>query len=45
MRLSKRRIRDKCSRKAELMKIAKYAKPVFESYFKKADESFSKGAL
>ena len=45
MRLSKRRIRGKCSRKAELMKIEKLLKPVFETYFKKADESFSKGAL
>ena len=44
-RLSKRRIRGKCSRKAELMKIEKVLKPVFETYFKKADESFSKGAL
>ena len=45
MRLSKRRIRGKCSRKAELMKIEKVLKPVFETYFKKADESYSKGAL
>ena len=44
-RLSKRRIRGKCSRKAELMKIEKLLKPVIETYFKKADESFSKGAL
>ena len=44
-RLSKRRIRGKCQRKAELMKIEKVLKPVFETYFKKKDESFSNGAL
>ena len=37
-RLSKRRIRGKCSRKAELMKIEKLFKPVIETYFKKEDE-------
>jgi len=44
-RLSKRRIRGKCSRKAELMKIKKLFKPVIEEFFKKKDESFSNGAL
>jgi len=37
-RLSKRRIRGKCSRKAELNKLAKTFKPVFENYFKKKSE-------
>jgi len=37
-RLSQRRKRGKCSRKAELMKIEKLFKPVIETYFKKADE-------
>ena len=45
MRLSKRKMRGKCSRKAELMKLEKIFKPVIETYFKKSDESFSKGAL
>ena len=44
-RLSKRRIRGRCSRKAEIEKISKVFKPVIDQYFKKADESFSKGAL
>ena len=44
-RLSQRRKRGKCSRKAELMKIEKLFKPVIETYFKKKDESFSNGAL
>jgi len=44
-RLSQRRKRGKCSRKAELMKIEKLLKPVFETWIKKTDESFSKGAL
>ena len=37
-RLAKRRIRGKCSRKAELNKLAKTFKPVFENYFKKKSE-------
>ena len=37
-RLSQRRKRGKCSRKAELMKIEKLFKPVIETYFKKEDE-------
>ena len=37
-RLSKRRIRGKCSRKAELNKLAKTFKPIFENYFKKKSE-------
>ena len=44
-RLAKRRIRGKCSRKAEINRLSKIFKPVIETYFKKADESFSKGAL
>ena len=44
-RLSKRRIRGKCSRKAEIEKVLKVWKPVIDQYFKKSDESFSKGAL
>lgn len=44
-RLSKRRIRGKCSRKAEINKLAKTFKPIIEHYFKKKDESFSNGAL
>ena len=44
-RLGKRRIRGKCSRKAELNQLAKVFKPVIETYFKKSDESFSKGRL
>ena len=44
-RLAKRRIRGKCSRKAEIEKLSKTFKPMIEYYFKKADESFSKGAL
>ena len=37
-RLAKRRIRGKCSRKAEIEKISKVFKPVFETYFKKKSE-------
>jgi len=44
-RLAKRRIRGKCSRKAELNELAKKFKPVIDLYFKKKDESFSNGAL
>ena len=44
-RLSKRRIRGKCSRKAEIEKISKVFKPVIDQYFKKKDESFSNGTL
>jgi len=44
-RLSKRRIRGKCSRKAEIEKISKVFKPVIDQYFKKKDESFSNGVL
>ena len=44
-RLSQRRKRGKCSRQAEINQLAKVFKPVFDLYFKKADESFSKGAL
>ena len=44
-RLSKRRIRGKCSRTAELNKLSKTFKPIIDQYFKKKDESFSNGAL
>ena len=44
-RLSKRRIRGKCSRKAEINKLSKTFKPIIDQYFKKKDESFSNGAL
>ena len=44
-RLAKRRIRGKCSRKAEINKLAKTFKPIIDQYFKKKDESFSNGAL
>jgi len=44
-RLSKRRIRGKCSRKAEINKHSKTFKPVIDYIFKKKDESFSNGAL
>ena len=44
-RLSQRRKRGKCSRQAEINQLAKVFKPVIDQYFKKADESFSKGAL
>ena len=37
-RLSQRRKRGKCSRKAEINKLAKTFKPVFENYFKKKSE-------
>ena len=37
-RLAQRRKRDKCSRKAEINKLAKTFKPVFENYFKKKSE-------
>ena len=37
-RLAKRRIRGKCSRKAEINKLSKTFKPIFESYFKKKSE-------
>ena len=38
-RLSQRRKRGKCSRKAEINKLAKVFKPVIETYFKKQDEN------
>ena len=44
-RLSKRRIRGKCSRKAELMKIEKLFKPVIETYFNKKKDSEYGNAL
>jgi hypothetical protein len=44
-RLSQRRKRGNCSRKAEINKLAKALEPVIENYFKKKDESFSNGAL
>jgi len=44
-RLAKRRIRGKCSRKAEINKLSKTFKPLIEYFFKKKDESFSNGAL
>ena len=44
-RLAKRRIRGKCSRKAEIEKLSKTFKPLIEYYFKKKDESFSNSAL
>ena len=44
-RLSQRRKRGKCSRTAEINKLAKTFKPIIETYFKKKDESFSNGAL
>ena len=44
-RLAKRRIRGKCSRKAEINKLSKTFKPIIDQYFKKKDESFSNGAL
>ena len=44
-RLAKRRIRGKCSRKAELNKLSKTFKPLIDHFFKKKDESFSNGAL
>ena len=37
-RLAKRRIRGKCSRKAEIEKLSKTFKPIFENYFKKKSE-------
>ena len=37
-RLAKRRIRGKCSRKAEIEKLSKTFKPIFETYFKKKSE-------
>ena len=44
-RLAKRRIRGKCSRKAEINKLSKTFKPLIDHFFKKKDESFSNGAL
>ena len=44
-RLAKRRIRGKCSRKAEIEKLSKTFKPMIEYYFKKKDESFFKDGL
>ena len=44
-RLSQRRKRGKCSRKAEINKLSKTFKPLIEYFFKKKDESFSNGAL
>ena len=38
-RLAKRRIRGKCSRKAEVMKIEKLFKPVIETYFNKKKDA------
>ena len=37
-RLAQRRKRGKCSRKAEIDKLSKTFKPIFESYFKKKSE-------
>jgi len=37
-RLAKRRIRGKCSRRAEINKLSKILKPVFENFFKKKSE-------
>ena len=37
-RLAKRRVRGKCSRTAEINKLSKTFKPIFESYFKKKSE-------
>ena len=37
-RLAKRRIRGKCSRTAEINKLSKTFKPIFETYFKKKSE-------
>ena len=37
-RLAKRRIRGKCSRRAELNKTAKILEPIFNTYFKKKSE-------
>ena len=37
-RLAKRRVRGKCSRTAEINKLSKTFKPVFETYFKKKSE-------
>ena len=37
-RLAKRRVRGKCSRTAEINKLSKTFKPVFETYFKKKRE-------
>ena len=37
-RLAKRRIRGKCSRRAEINKFSKTLKPIFETYFKKKSE-------
>ena len=36
-RLAKRRIRGKCSRTAEINKLSKTFKPIFETYFKKKE--------
>jgi len=44
-RLSQRRKRGKCSRKAELMKIEKLFKPVIETYFNKKKDSEYGNAL
>ena len=37
-RLAKRRVRGKCSRTAEINKLAKTFKPIVETYFKKKSE-------
>jgi len=37
-RLAKRRVRGKCSRTAEINKLSKTFKPIFETYFKKKSE-------
>ena len=37
-RLAKRRVRNHCSRKAEIEKLSKTFKPIFETYFKKKSE-------
>ena len=37
-RLAQRRKRGKCSRKAEIEKLSKTFKPIFETYFKKKSE-------
>ena len=36
-RLAKRRIRGKCSRRAEINNFSKTLKPIFETYFKKKE--------
>ena len=44
-RLSQRRKRGKCSRKAELMKLEKMFKPVIETYLKKKNDDLSNNGL